>query len=93
MTVPHPIRIPKEGERVFFFCCKKPHLFFLMSHSGANRLKSNDHNVWPPPIPGLDYDIEGPTADHLLDVSHIYDQVVYQDIRPSKEEWTMVDET
>lgn len=55
--------------------------------------KSNDFNQWPPPVVGHDFDILGPNANYLIDASHIYDQVVYQDIRPSKEEWSIVNET
>ncbi|KAI8349210.1 hypothetical protein EDC96DRAFT_448633 [Choanephora cucurbitarum] len=48
-------------------------------------------NLWAPPVPGLDFDIEGPTADHLIDTSDIYGQTVYEHIHASKEEWTIVD--
>ena len=53
--------------------------------------RNNDTNLWAPPVPGLDFDIEGPTADHLIDTSDIYGQTVYEHIHASKEEWTIVD--
>ncbi|KAI8385647.1 hypothetical protein BD560DRAFT_167355 [Blakeslea trispora] len=54
--------------------------------------KSNDSNLWAPPVPGLNFDLEGPTADHLIDTSDIYEQTVYDDIHASGDEWTIVDE-
>lgn len=52
--------------------------------------KKHDDNQWPPPTPGLEFDLEGPTADHLLDTSDIYHQPVYQHIHAAKEEWDIV---
>lgn len=48
--------------------------------------------MWKPPVQGLDFDAEGPTADHLIDTSHIYDQVVYKDIHPLRQEWSVLDQ-
>jgi hypothetical protein len=53
---------------------------------------TKDSNLWPPPIPGLEFDLEGPSADHLIDTSEIYDQPVYTHIHAKKEEWDIVSE-
>ncbi|KAI9486287.1 MAG: hypothetical protein EXX96DRAFT_548476 [Benjaminiella poitrasii] len=52
-----------------------------------------NNNVWPPPVKGLEYEFEGPSADHLIDTSHIYDQTVYQDVHAQKNEWTVMDKS
>ena len=42
-------------------------------------------------VKGLAYDFEGPSADHLLDASHLYDQKVYENVHAVVEEWSLVD--
>lgn len=51
---------------------------------------AKDANMFGPPTPGLEYDLEGPTFDHLIDTSDIYNQPVYQHIHALKEEWEAV---
>ncbi|CEP11389.1 hypothetical protein [Parasitella parasitica] len=50
-------------------------------------------NYWKGPIQGVEFDFEGPSADYLFDMSHLYDRVAYQNIHAVKEEWCLSDES
>ena len=49
-------------------------------------------NLWKPPLEGMEFDFEGPSADYLLDMSHVFDQAVYQDVHAVKEDWSLADQ-
>ncbi|KAK4512575.1 uncharacterized protein ATC70_003278 [Mucor velutinosus] len=44
-------------------------------------------------VEGLAYDFEGPTANYLLDASHLYDQKVYENVHAIAKEWKLVDKS
>ncbi|KAI8640766.1 WD40-repeat-containing domain protein [Parasitella parasitica] len=50
-------------------------------------------NNWKTPIEGSEFDFEGPSADYLIEPSHLYDQVIYQNIHAVKEEWSLTDKS
>ncbi|KAI7900967.1 uncharacterized protein BX663DRAFT_438154 [Cokeromyces recurvatus] len=50
-------------------------------------------NILPSPVNGLEFDFEGPSADYLIDTSHIYNRTIYQDVHAKKEEWTVIDKS
>ncbi|KAI7882810.1 uncharacterized protein EV154DRAFT_428336, partial [Mucor mucedo] len=52
---------------------------------------SKDVNQFKSPVPGLDYDLEGPTADHLIDTSEWDTKSVYTHIHALQDEWEVVD--
>jgi hypothetical protein len=56
------------------------------------KYKSHYDNPWGIPLQGLDFDLEGPDANYLMDASHIYGRVVYQDVHASPEEWKLISE-
>lgn len=49
-------------------------------------------NTWRTPVPGMEFDVEGPSADHLIDTSEIYDQVVYRHVLTNNDEWELLNE-
>lgn len=49
-------------------------------------------NAWGTPVPGMEFDVEGPSADHLIDTSEIYDQVVYRHVLTNNDEWELLNE-
>jgi hypothetical protein len=54
--------------------------------------KGHYDNPWKAPVNGINFDLEGPDANYLIDASHIYGRVVYQDIHAIPEEWSLVNE-
>lgn len=54
--------------------------------------KKESANVWGAPVPGMEFDVEGPSADHLFDTSEVYNQVVYQHVLVNNDEWELMDE-
>ncbi|KAF1800770.1 hypothetical protein FB192DRAFT_1121675 [Mucor lusitanicus] len=59
----------------------------------AARPRSFNINRLLTSVEGLGYDFEGPSADHLLDASHLYDRKVYENVHAFAEEWSLVDKS
>lgn len=51
-----------------------------------------DDNPWKPSTAGLEFDIEGPHAEYLIDTSEIYDKIVYPKVHANTSEWEVTNE-
>ena len=58
----------------------------------APKKKKDRALYWEAPTPGLEFDIDGPHADYLIDTSEIDNQVVYHHVSTSKDDWEIVPE-
>jgi hypothetical protein len=58
---------------------------------GRSRPRNFRINQLVSSVEGLGYDFEGPSAECLLDASHLYDQKVYENVHAIAEEWSLVD--
>lgn len=56
------------------------------------RQKSHSDNPWGTPVTGLEFDLEGPDANYLIDASHIYERIVYQNVHADPIDWALVNE-
>ncbi|CEI93818.1 hypothetical protein RMCBS344292_08044 [Rhizopus microsporus] len=55
--------------------------------------KRKGGTVFTSSVPGMEFDLEGPTVDHLFDISAIQNKIVYQDIHAQLEEWEVLEKS